>query len=143
MTKDVMTGEQVRTTICLANFYPRHLKAFPRAINDFFQRRRKRKADDSTQFEMNDIILCQVGPGHFVVTAAVQIPFLQMVHSIQLLEQMVLWLPDIIKDQKESNKKRQKERQECKAQNKVYKRHALNQIKHTDLALTNVRCFSS
>ena len=121
----MMTGQTWEKTVVLWEEYTRHLKAEPRNINDCFQRRKKSAQSNSPI----GYVLCQVGPREYVTTAAVQIVFLQMIDSIQLLDHIPKWLPQISQDQRETSTRRNAEVEQCRAQNKVYRRRALNPVK--------------
>ena len=127
--RDMMTGESVKMTIVLWEEYNRHLKVEPRLINDCFQRRKRRSNQMQQMHSLQDIVLCQVGPREFVATAAVQIVFLQMIDSIQLLDHIVPWLPSLIEDHQKTTKQRNAEAEQCKAENRPCRRRALNPIK--------------
>jgi hypothetical protein len=133
--RDFMTGELGTITIVLWEEYPRRLHVEPRYVNDFFQRRKRRVTDmanssASAPDEMpSDIVLCRVGPSEFVTTASVQIVFLNMIHSIRLLDQVPKWLPLVVEDQYASLVKRNEEVAKCKEEGRVYRRRALNPVK--------------
>lgn len=132
--RDFMTGELGTVTIVLWEEYPRRLHVEPRYINDFFQRRKRRAVDVGGLHNIeketpSDIVLCRVGPSEFMTTASVQIVFLNMIHSIGLLDQVPKWLPLVIEDQYKSLEKRNGEVAKCKKEGKVYRRRALNPVK--------------
>lgn len=124
---DLMTGTPVKVTVVLWEEYVRHLKAEPRLINDCFQRRTKNSTNAPSKLQ--DIVLCKIGPGLYRATASVQIVFLHMIDSIQLLDQIPRWLPLIDADHRATTARRIAERAECEARNQPYRRRALNPVK--------------
>jgi len=128
MRTDIITGQPIEVTIVLWEEYMRHLKVEPRVINDCFQRR-KRRSGETRAPKPEDIVLCRIGPGEYVVTASVQIVFLHMIDSIQVMDQMPRWLPLIVKDQHATNVRRSQEVAQCHATNQPYRRRALNPVK--------------
>jgi len=122
--RDIMTGDPIVVTIVLWEEYDRHLRDEPRYINDCFQRRKRRSSDQTTKHK--DIVLCRVGPNEFVTTASIQIVFLHMIHSVQLLDQVPRWLDLLVEDHRSSIIKRNTEVAECAKKGTPYRRRALN-----------------
>jgi hypothetical protein len=125
--RDAMSGEMILTTIVLWDEYTQHLHVEPRCVNDFFQRR-KRQANDKECLP-SDVVLCRVSPTEFVVTSPNQIVFLNMIHTIRLLDQVPRWLDLAIAEQYKDLERRNKEVAKCKKEGRVYRRRALNPVK--------------
>lgn len=124
--QDAISGNVAPMTIVLWKAYTEHLHVEPRDVNDFFQRR-KRCADG--QIIPSDVVLCRVSPTEFVVTAPNQIVFLNMIHTIRLLDQVPRWLKQAVAEQYADLERRNAEVERCKKEGRVYRRRALNPVK--------------
>lgn len=119
--KDLQSGREFEETIVLWDEYRIQSRTKPRDLLDFFKRRRKR-----TSNQYWDVIICQVSPGYYIATAPVQIVCLEMIHSIQLLDQIPCFLKELIQDHRETEKRQKQIRELCKKRKQPYVRRALN-----------------
>lgn len=135
--KDLKSGQIIHETIVLWDEYRYQSRSKPREYLDCFKRRKRNIHNLDKSW---DIVICQVSPTYFIATAPVQIVFLEMIHSIQLLQQIPRFLDRLIQDQRTTEKQQQLLRDQCRKEKKPYVRRALNPI-HRSVAFP-VQSFS-
>lgn len=130
---DAVTNETTKRTVVVWQSYGHHLWGNPRRLSDIFKRRKRARSSTEQKPRMSDVIACpywtDAGELKWVATAPVQVVFLDMIHSIRLLDHIVPWLPLIIKDQRATEARRNADVAQCLRKHTQYRRKTLNPVK--------------